>query len=282
VRFIDGYEGDRPFFSYTAFLAPHDPRTMPPEFQRMYDPADIALPPNFMGGHPFDNGELAVRDEKLASFPRTPEETRRHLADYYAMISHLDARIGEIIEAVRRKGQLDSTIFVLAGDNGLALGQHGLMGKQSLYEHSTRVPLIFAGPGIPRDRRTDALVYLLDIFPTLCELTGAPIPATVDGASLLPTMHGKYGRGTLYLAYTDKHRGVRTDRHKLIEYVLDGRRHMTQLFDLREDPWELRNLADDPAHAGTRAALTAEMLRLRDVWDDQGSPYGKTFWGAWV
>ncbi len=173
LSFLQGWDGGAPFFMYVSFLAPHDPRTMPQEYRDLYDPEQIELPPNFLGGHPFDNGELHVRDELLAGFPRTPEEIRRHLAEYYAMISHLDTQLERLLAALQAKGILEDTIIVLVGDNGLALGQHGLMGKQSCYDHSVRVPLVFAGPGVPRGVRTDAFAYLLDLFPTLCELVGA-------------------------------------------------------------------------------------------------------------
>ncbi len=282
IRFIGEQDGSAPFFAYTAFLAPHDPRTMPAKYRALYKPEEMPLPANVMPEHPFDNGELTVRDEMLAPFPRTPDEVRRHLAEYAAMISHLDDRIGDIVEAVRRKGLLEKTLFVLAGDNGLALGQHGLFGKQSLYEHSTRVPLILAGPGLPAGVRRDSLVYLLDLFPTLCELTGVPAPASVEGRSFLPAAAGaEPGRDLLYLAYTDKHRGVRTRRHKLIEYVVRGRHVMTQLFDLEQDPHELRNLAGEPGHENLLKTLRDELFRLRDEWDDCNSPWGKTFWAGY-
>lgn len=280
VQFIRGYDREQPFFLYTAFLAPHDPRTMPEEFRAMYDPDAMRLPPNFMGGHPFDNGDLRGRDEMLAGFPRTPEETRRHLAEYYAMISHLDAQLGRVMDALADRGLLEETIIVFAGDNGLALGQHGLFGKQSCYQHSVRVPLIFAGPGVPAGRQTDAFAYLLDIFPTLCDLAGVTRPASVEGSSLVPAMRdpAEKVRDTLYFAYSDKQRAVRDRRHKLIEYVGNGRHNMTQLFDLQEDPWELRNLVEDPAHAGTLAALRREMIRCRDAWDDRATEWGERFW----
>ncbi|RUM88919.1 MAG: hypothetical protein DSZ24_02440, partial [Thermodesulfatator sp.] len=111
---------------------PHDPRTMPREFLEMYDPAAIRLPDNFMGGHPFDTGALRIRDELLAGFPRNPDEIRRHIAEYYAMISHLDARIGEVMAALEEAELYDDTIFIFAGDNGLALGQHGQGALQGL------------------------------------------------------------------------------------------------------------------------------------------------------
>jgi arylsulfatase A-like enzyme len=281
IRFIDAQDGQTPFFAYSAFLAPHDPRTMPAKYLAMYPPETMRLPANYQPCHAFDNGELRVRDELLAPFPRTAAEVRRHLAEYYAMITHLDDRIGDILAALKRRGLAENTVVVLAGDNGLALGQHGLFGKQSLYEHSTRVPLIFAGPGVPKGARREALVYLLDIFPTLCELSGVPVPASVEGQSLVPVLQqGAPGRDSLYLAYKELHRGVRTSRHKLIEYVVQGRHSMTQLFDLQADPAETRNLANDPAHAALLASLRAELLRLRDAWDDQASTWGKTFWQA--
>ena len=279
VGFLEGYDSEDPFFAYVSFMAPHDPRTMPRKYLDMYDPETIPLPPNFMGGHPFDNGELKVRDEVLAAFPRTPEEVRRHIAEYYAMITHLDAQMARVLAALERTGKADNTIVVFAGDNGLAVGQHGLMGKQSNYDHSVRVPLIMAGPGVPRGERRDAFVYLLDIMPTLCELTGLQIPASVEGRSLVPTLRdpSRRVRDTLYFAYTDKHRAVRDRQFKLIEYVVAGRR-TTQLFDLENDPWELQNLAGDPGHDAKQAELRAELVRWRDAWDDADSPWGKTFW----
>ncbi len=283
VRFIEAQSGDTPLFAYASFLAPHDPRSMPEEYRLRYNPQRLPLPPNFCGGHPFDNGELHVRDEMLAGFPRTPAEIRRHLAEYYAMITHLDDRIGDIVAAVERKGLLDQTLFVLAGDNGLALGQHGLMGKQSLYEHSTRVPLILAGPGIAAGVRQDALVYLLDVFPTLCALTGIPVPETVEGRNLLPVLSGaETGRDVLYLAYRGMQRGVRTDRHKLIEYVVEGTHTMTQLFDLEHDPAETRNIAHEAGHAALVESLRKEMFRLRDEWEDVTSPWGREFWDGYA
>ncbi len=284
IRFIQGYEGDAPFFAYVSFLAPHDPRTMPGEFLAMYEPEDMQLPPNFMASHPFDNGELRVRDELLAGFPRTENEIRRHLAEYYAMITHLDAQIGRVLDSLQARGILDETIIVFAGDNGLALGQHGLMGKQSCYDHSVRVPLVFAGPGIPQGCRNDALVYLLDVFPTIQDLLGLDAPPSVEGVSLLPAMVDPGAspvRECLYFAYTDKHRAARDDRFKILEYVVSGRHAMTQLFDLEADPWEMHNLADDPAHALDLARMREELMRLRDQWDDLASPWGRTYWSGY-
>jgi len=279
VQFLDQYQKEDPFFLYVSFLAPHDPRTMPKTYLEMYDPEEIELPPNFMGAHPFDNGELKIRDEMLEEWPRTPEAIRRHIAEYYGMITHADAEMGRVIDALERSGALDNTLIVFAGDNGLALGQHGLMGKQNLYDHSVRVPLVMAGPGVPENRRNDTLCYLFDIYPTLCELTGIPIPDTVEGKSLVPAMNGESVRDHLLLAYCHQMRAVRDDRFKLIETVVDGRR-TTQLFDLRVDPWELNNLARDSGQVERQSTLRSY---LETFPTEQGDilNQGETFWNGY-
>lgn len=245
VRFLDGYEGDRPFFAYVPFTAPHDPRQAPPEYGALYTPDDMPLPPNFLPEHPFDNGELDIRDELLAPHPRMPEEIRKHIAAYYAMVTHLDAQIGRILEALRATGRDKNTIVVFASDNGLALGSHGLLGKQSLYKHSVRVPLIVRGPGIEPGSHIDSLCYLHDLFPTLCGLCGTTTPDSVETQSLAPLLRASnaHARPSLFHAYRDVQRAVTTSRWKLIRYHVNGQ-NTTQLFDLEHDPIEMHNLAD--------------------------------------
>src|SRR5690606_5730181 len=106
----------------------------PPEWRALYDAERLPLPPNFLPEHPFDNGELHTRDEKLAAWPRDAADIRRHLAEYYGMISHQDAQIGRVLECLERRGLRANTIVVYVSDHGLGLGQHGLMGKQNVYE----------------------------------------------------------------------------------------------------------------------------------------------------
>jgi arylsulfatase A-like enzyme len=279
IDFLRGYESDAPFFAYVSFMAPHDPRTMPKQYLDMYDPDTLSLPHNYLPEHPFDNGELWVRDEKLAPWPRTEGDVRRHNAEYYAMITHLDAQIGRILQALEETGRAEDTIVVLAGDNGLAIGRHGLMGKQSMYDHSLHVPLIAAGPGIPKGTVSDAYCYLLDIYPTLCDLIGLSIPATVEGTSLVPAMKGtgSKARQTLLFAYRGIQRAVQDERFKLIEYVVEGKR-TTQLFDLRSDPWETINLADAPRYAERLGALRRELRRWPDELDDTQPGQGRDFW----
>jgi len=163
------------------------------------------------------------------------------------MITGLDHHIGRLIQTLKDQGQLDNTLIIFSSDNGLAIGSHGLMGKQSVYEHSGKVPLIIAGPGIPQGR-SNALVYLMDIFPTVCELVGRTVPEGLDGRSLAPDVTGKKRRvrDSLFSAYRQCQRAVGDDRWKLIRYPLINK---TQLFDLQNDPHETRDLSGDPAHA---------------------------------
>ena len=260
---------DNPFFAYLAFMAPHDPRTAPGEYHALYDPRDVELPENFTERHPFDNGHLRGRDEDLAGHPRRPDEVRRHVADYYAMISHLDAQVGRVLDALERTGERENTIVVFTADHGLAVGQHGLMGKQNVYDHSVRVPLIFSGPGIPEGERRDAFTYHHDLYPTLADLVGLTAPDTVDGESLVPTLvDGADGpRESVFSAYSSTQRAVRTERYKLIENFVDGDRR-TQLFDVEADPAETTDLAGDPAHAGDVTRLREKLADWRETVDD--------------
>jgi arylsulfatase A-like enzyme len=257
AEFLRSVPPEDPFLCYVAFTAPHDPRTPPAEVRALYDPADLDLPPNFLPRHPFDNGELVIRDEKLAPTPRDPDVIREHLADYYAMITQMDTQVGELLGTLAESGRAGDTIVVFTSDQGLAVGSHGLLGKQNLYEHSVRAPLIVRAPGVPRGR-SDALVYLFDLVPTLCELLDLEAPAGVDGASLVPVLRGEQAtvRDSVFLAYKDVQRAVTDGRWKLIRYPKVDR---IQLFDLERDPHEVVDLAADPDQAERVQGLTTRL-----------------------
>ena len=250
----------KPFYIYLAPPVPHDPRSAEPQFHKLYDPAKIPLSPAFLPQHPFDNGEMAVRDEKLAPWPRTPEDTKQQTADFYSCVTGLDHHIGRIFSELKASGQWDNTIIIFSADNGLSLGEHGLFGKQNLYEFGgMHVPLVIAGPGISKGK-SEALVYLMDLFPTLAEFAGATIPNAVEGKSLAAITSGKESkvRDVLYTGYRNCMRSIRDDRWKLIRYPLVDR---TQLFDLSNDPHELFNLADKPEHTAKVKEMTAMLAK---------------------
>ena len=273
-------KGGNPFFLYLAHNAPHDPRQYPARLRAKCRADTVSLPANFAIQHPFDNGELLVRDELLEAHPRRPEAVRQHIADYYALIAYIDEEIGRVLDALEKSGQAENTIIVFAGDNGLAVGQHGLMGKQNLYDHSVRVPLILSGPGIPAGQQPETLCTLTDLFPTLCDLTELPIPETVEGVSLAPALRdsGAEVRETLHFAYKGLQRGVRHGNFKLIEYAVNNT-HTVQLFDLSRDPLEQNNLADDPAYAEVRQRLQRELETWRTDLNDTGE-MGQAFWSV--
>ncbi len=275
IEFIEKQDGKKPFFAYVAFTAPHDPRQPPESYREMYYRRLPPRPANFLPQLPFDNGMMQnLRDENLAAWPRTEKVVRDQLAEYYGLITHMDEQIGRILSALERSGQSGNTIVIFAADNGLALGSHGLLGKQSVYEHSMRTPLIIAGPGIPRERSTRAFTYLLDVFPTVCDVLGIKAPDGIEGESLRPLWEGKKAsiRDSVFLPFLQIQRAVRDERWKLIAYPRLG--HL-ELFDLRSDPHETRNLIDRRENAGQVRRLQGLMREWQArVGDELEMPVG--------
>ena len=259
---------DDPFFMYVAFHAPHDPRQSPQEFVDMYPPESIKIPKNYLPEHPFDQGDHKLRDEVLAPFPRTKEAVQLHLSEYYAIISHADYHIGRILDALEKSGEADNTIIIFSADHGLACGQHGLLGKQNQYDHSVRMPLVFAGPGIEANKKLDTMVYLQSAFATTCEMTGVQAPDTVQFTSLVPILNGKKKKlyDSVYGCYRNMQRMVRTEKYKLIRYPHNGE---VQLFDMVNDPHEITDLAENPKYAGTVKQLDIELRRWMKLTGDK-------------
>lgn len=242
IRFLKNYGGEKPFFMYVAFNAPHDPRQSPKDYVDMYPRESIHIPENYLPEHPFNQGDNRIRDEKLAPFPRTEESVYLHRQEYYAMISHADDVIGRILDELEQTELAENTIVIFTADHGLAVGMHGLMGKQNQYDHSVRVPLIFKGPGIKKGVKADGLVYMQSLYATTCDLAGIPIPKTVDFKSLLPQLRKPEipAEKCIYGCYRNLQRMIRTAEYKLIVYPSAKR---IQLFDLKKDPYEISDLS---------------------------------------
>lgn len=247
----------QPFLLYVAWNAPHDPRQAPKEYLDLYPVDKIELPPNYLPEHPFDQGDARIRDELLAPFPRTREAVKVHRQEYYALVTYMDHQLGRIVEALDKTGQADNTYLIVTGDHGLAVGEHGLMGKQNLYDCSVRMPFIIAGPGIAAGHTIDALMYQHCLFPTICDLADVPHPETVQFPSVLPLLRGQRETvfDSVYCGYRGLQRMVRTNQYKLILYPKVKR---YQLFDLEEDPWEINSL-DAVDHAATVAGLFRQL-----------------------
>ncbi|ALJ06465.1 choline sulfatase [Pseudalgibacter alginicilyticus] len=264
IEYLNNYTKEntkKPFFCYVAFSAPHDPRSPREDYVGMYKDDALPFPGNFKPWHPFKFDNMNIRDETLGPWPRTSELISASLADYYALISHMDARIGDIIQTLKDQKLYDNTIIVFASDNGLAIGSHGLLGKQNLYEHSIKVPLIMSGPGITKNQKSNALLYLYDIFPTLADLCGIPQPKNIDGENFAAILKGENAktRKSLYSAYRNTVRAVRTNEWKLITYP---NQNYQQLFNLKNDPLELNNLAENPVNK----AKVDELSKLMALW----------------
>ena len=264
-----------PYLLHVNFTAPHDPLLIPRGYENLYDPADIPLPANFRTTHPFDHGNLVGRDETLLPTPRTSELVKADLAAYYAVISHMDAQIGRIITAIEQRQQTNSTVIVFCSDHGLAMGSHGLRGKQNMYEHTIRVPLIFAGPGIRRNRKLTGHAYLRDLLPTLLELAGLP-QVDCDGKSQVRVLLGQKATEHNFTVgyFRDSQRMIRTNRWKLIQYPLVNR---TQLFDLQNDADEKHDLASLPEHKELKIHLAAQLADwLNKQHTENTKPSGST------
>jgi len=267
IAFLQRRDTDRPFFAYCSFTAPHDPRTPPKQHAAFYSENPPPLPANFLPRHPFDNGELVIRDEKLAPWPRTSEVVRREIALYYAMITQMDEQIGRVLDELDAQGLTDSTLIVFASDHGLAVGSHGLLGKQNLYEHSMRTTAMFAGPGVTAGQRDARLGYLYDIYPSICQLAGIDIPDSVEGRSLFgPSAQAREG---ILTAYKPQQRAWTDGEWKIIWYPDLGR---TQIFDLSNDPHETNDLVGEERGQAQRARLERGMRAAMHQLGDPLSP----------
>jgi arylsulfatase A-like enzyme len=267
IEFIRAQAGKKPFFLDVEFDTPHDPQPAPAEFYALYHPGQFSLPENFLPFLPFDNGDMTIRDEATLPWPRTRESLTNKLARYYASITYTDRQIGRILDALEQAGQMDHTIVVFASDNGLSLGEHGLLGKQNVYEGGGMcVPLVVVAPDI-RHGESRAFAYLFDVFPTICDLCGFAAPSQIDGRSLVPVLRGQADkvRDYCFLGYKDLQRAINDGRWKLIRYPQIGK---TQLFDLVADPHEMHDLSADPAQAAKVREMTALLVKTQQELGD--------------
>ena len=301
-----------PFLIYFGFSHPHDPRNGKEGLLEKYGAVNHkdknslpaihssqpALPANYLPEHPFPHGHPGLRDEVKAQgvWTNRDEATiRNEMGREFACSENIDIQIGRVLDKLEEMGELDNTYIIYTADHGIAIGKHGLQGKQNLYEHTWRVPFIVKGPGVKQGRAMGN-IYLADVLGTLCDLAGIEIPETVESTSFKPVLEGKQEtvREVLYGAYSGGTkpgmRAVRKGDWKLIKYdVLDGTVRKTQLFNLAENPDELLkehhdpevvkltgyqpeaaeiNLADNPEYADKLAEMEALLLDEMIKYDD--------------
>ena len=263
-------QNDKPFFMYLAFNAPHDPRQSPAEYVAKYPAQSLQVPNNFQPLYPYAE-EIGcgkkLRDERLAPFPRTPEAVQVHRQEYYAIITHMDTMIGRILDGLQATGKMDNTWIFFTADHGLAVGQHGLLGKQNMYDHSVRVPFIVSGPGVKENETNDEPIYLQDVMPTTLDLAGVTKPDHVEFHSLLPLLAGgKSPYSSIYGCYLEKQRSIRTDRYKLIVYPGAD---TLRLYDVEEDPLEKTDLAAEPSMKPVVTELFGQLVDLQREMNDE-------------
>ena len=267
----DAGEYEDPFFMYIAFNAPHDPRQAPQEYLDRYPLERMVLPETFQPEYLYKEemgGGKMLRDEQLAPFPRTEFAVKTHRREYYAAVTHLDAQVGRILDALEDSDDADNTWVIFTADHGLSVGQHGLLGKQSMYEHSLRVPFMVVGPGVPAGRKVSNPIYLQDGMATALELAGVAAPEHVFYHSLLDQISGEREQTrypSILGSYLSHQRAVIRDGWKLILYPKGA---AARLFHVAADELETHDLAADPNQKERMKALMAELLSLQEQLGD--------------
>jgi choline-sulfatase len=260
-----------PFFVYLAFNSPHDPRQSPQEALDRYPADRLAVPRSFLPEYPYGDAIGAgreSRDERLAPYPRTEFAVRVHRREYYAAITYLDEQVGRIMAALDRSGRAADTYVFFTSDHGLSVGEHGLFGKQDMFDDSLRVPFVVVGPGIAAGRRIDTAIYLQDVLPTTLELARAPVPDYVEFHSLLPLLRGgevQPAYPAIYGGFRDLQRAVSADGYKLILYPAVPK---ALLFDLVHDPLEMDDRSSRPESLPRMRRLFAQLEGLQRQIDD--------------
>ena len=295
LEFLRVRPKDRPFCLLYQFKSPHRAWQPAARFASAFDDVDVPLPRTFedrLDAAALRNAELALAD--MPDFrnhgvrPDLPvaERKRRNLEhlvrNYYRVLLSVDENVGRVLDWLDANGLADDTVVVYTSDNGFFLGEHGLFDKRLMYEPSIKVPLLVRYPArLPAGRVDRAHMALkVDVAPTLLELAGVPVPARMQGRSLVPLLAGKRvpWRSSFFYEYFEypaehcvrKHRGIRTERWKLLHFWEQPEEY--ELFDLQADPDETRNLAGEPRHRATLERLTTQLAALRRELGDTDPP----------
>ncbi len=264
IDWLEHRDPSKPFFLAVGFHRPHLPLVAPTKYFDLYPFDAIKLPQE-----PADDEAdipLPARNGAVPGYAvtATPEQRRAAIRGYLATVSFMDAQAGRLLDALRRLGLDDNTIVIFNSDHGWHLGEHGLWHKRSLFEECARVPFIVRLPGAKGNgQHSKSLVELLDMFPTVCDLTGVPAPPDLQGKSIRPLLNDP--QASIHeAAFTEARRGknaefwgrsVRTPRWRYTEW--NNGRDGTELYDHDADPHEFTNLINDPRQADTIARLKA-------------------------
>ncbi len=262
IQLLEKYK-NKPFFLAVGFFRPHTPFVAPKKYFDLYPLDKIAVPqaPDPRTNQPAA-AYLSAKEEELAMSDRTRKEV---IQSYYASTTFMDAQVGRVVDALDRLGLADKTVIVFTSDHGFHMGEHGLWQKLSLFENSSRVPLIIVPPKAKQNGKSSPrTVELIDLYPTLTDLCGLPAPGYLDGVSLKPLLENP--RATWKRpAYTQLLRkdfhghSVRTERWRYTEW--DNGKQGVELYDEEKDPYEKMNLSGNPKYAGVVEEMKALLER---------------------
>ena len=265
------HQDEKPFFAYIAFNAPHDPRQAPKEFIDRYPLKRIQIPKSFLPEYPYKDEIKCphkLRDEKLAPMPRTKHSIKVNRQEYYAIITHMDEQIGRILDGLKSSGMEKNTYIFFTADHGLGVGHHGLLGKQNLYEHSTRVPFIVSGPGVPQNKKIQSPIYLQDIMPSTLAIAGVQKPDHVDFKNIMPLVSDKNALppyDEIYGAYLDAQRSITVGNEKLLVYPNVP---TVRVYNISKDPFEMNDIAKTKQGKAIASKLFPRLLNLQNKMAD--------------
>ena len=274
IEFLESC-GTDPFCLFVGIEKPHPDWYAPKTFHDMYDPAAMPLPTNYNRALEGVPASMSRRQDYLESHRHTEQEIRGCVAAYYANVSYVDFQVGRLLDTLDRLDLSRNTVVVYTSDHGETLFENGWVQKHCFLESAVRVPLVIRGPDVPAGAASGEIVSLVDLFPTFAEMAALPVPDGLEGESLIPLLRGDDGASAVedepradgqraafseYYWTSPPSRMVRTNRWKYIH----TQEEIPQLYDMRNDRGETRNLADDPAFESICDELRK---RVMDGWE---------------
>ncbi|SNQ43148.1 sulfatase-like hydrolase/transferase [Cellulophaga lytica] len=263
INFIKNYNSKKPFFAYVAFNAPHVPRQTTQNYYDLYPADKVKLPPSVVDNTPLNTNVKY----QYTNNPLSAKTMQKRVQQNNAMVTHMDTRIGDIINTLKEKGIYNNTIIVFTSDHGINFGENGVAGKVCLYEPSVTAPLIIKAPTVKQNNKITARVYLQDVVPTLFSLLKIKDKEATDFKSLMPLLiNSKKTRESIYLAMFNDQRSIIHKNNKLILYPKTG---TIEMYNLKKDPWETNNISAIKRNQKTIKDLLTRLKKWQIKTDDE-------------
>lgn len=263
INFIKNYNSKKPFFAYVAFNAPHVPRQTTQNYYDLYPADKVKLPPSVVDNTPLNTNVKY----QYTNNPLSAKTMQKRVQQNNAMVTHMDTRIGDIINTLKEKGIYNNTIIVFTSDHGINFGENGVAGKVCLYEPSVTAPLIIKAPTVKQNNKITARVYLQDVVPTLFSLLKIKDKEATDFKSLMPLLiNSKKTRESIYLAMFNDQRSIIHKNNKLILYPKTS---TIEMYNLKKDPWETNNISAIKRNQKTIKDLLTRLKKWQIKTDDE-------------